>query len=448
MFENKKFPALPEKLARLITFPTISAYAEEMEDASVFKAFIDELSRLFPLVHSKLERITPSTRSLLYTWTGSDPSLAPVILCAHYDVVPEQDSSKWRHGPFSGEIAEGAVWGRGAQDIKVLLASILESAESLLSEGFSPRRTIFFAFGGDEEVGGQRGAAAIAARLRQLGVKASFLLDEGGPISADMISFALRPIALVSVAEKGYVDLLVQTGGEPGHASMPPRHTAPGKLARALCAIESQLPPPRLSATTKSFLQFLAPHSRQPYRWLFGNLGLTAWLLGRIFTATAMTNALVRTTTAITMLEGSSKENVLAEAATATINSRILPGETVASTIERLERLTSRFGASILAKHPGHEVEPSSESGTDHEGWLAIQKALKTSHPEAACVPFLFSAATDTKHYRDIVEATYRFTALPQTNSDLKGVHGYNEKVRLEDLDACAVFYSSLLSGL
>ncbi len=448
MLEHMKFPALPKKLSRLISFPTVSAYEEAMEDASAFKGFTDELPVLFPLVHSRLERTAPSTRSLLYAWAGSDPSLPPVILCAHFDVVPAHDTSKWRHGPFSGEIAEGAVWGRGAQDIKVLVASILEAAEQLIAEGFSPWRTVYFAFGGDEEVGGTRGAASIAARLRQLGIRASFLLDEGGPVSVGMLSFATRPIALVSVAEKGYVDLLVETRGEPGHASMPPRKTAPGNLARAICAIESRMPPPRLSKTTRAFLKFLAPHSRQPYRWLFNNLGFTAPLIGWAFTSSPSTNALVRTTTAVTMLEASTKENVLAETARATINSRILPGETTKSTIERLENLASRFGASVRAKHPGHEVEPSAESGTDHEGWLAIVGALKTSHPDAACVPFLFSAATDTKHYRNVVEATYRFTALPQSTEDLKGVHGYDEKVRLEDLDACAVFYTSLISGL
>jgi carboxypeptidase PM20D1 len=448
MLEHTKYPALPEKLARLISYPTISAYNESLEDASAFSGLVEALPALFPKLHSRLEKAMPSTRSLLYTWVGSDPALAPAILCAHFDVVPPGDLEKWRHGPFSGDIAEDAVWGRGAQDIKVLMASIMEAVEELIASGFAPRRTIYLAFGGDEEVGGHRGASAIAASLEKRGVKASFLLDEGGPISVGMLSFATRPIALVSVAEKGYVDILIETRGEPGHASMPPRQTAPGKLARAITAIESRLAPPRLGKSTTAFLKFLAPHSKQPYKWIFGHLGLTAPLVRRVFTLSPTTNALVRTTTAITMLEGSAKENMLAEKASATVNSRILPGDTTDTAIARLEALVSRYGATVKAKHPGHEVQPSSESDTDHEGWKAIVGALGVSHPEAAGVPFLFSAATDTKHYRNLVGATYRFTALPQTDEDLKGVHGYNERVRLKDLDDCARFYASLISGL
>ena len=442
------YPVLPEKLSALIRLPTISAYTPEEEDEGAFSSLKTRLSELFPGVHASMDKEEPSPRSLLFTWKGSDPSLKPVLLCAHFDVVPAANPEHWKHGPFSGDIAEGAVWGRGAQDIKVLLASIMEVCENLLAEGFRPRRTIYLAFGGDEEVGGIRGAGTIAAHLASRGVKASFLLDEGGPISLGMLSFVQRDIALIGVAEKGYIDLALQAKGTGGHASMPPKATAPGNLARAIAAIEANPAKARLTKTLQSFLVRLAPEAKQPYRFLFSNLWLTKVLILKAFDSAPTTNALIRSTNAVTMLEGSSKENVLADKAEATVNVRILPGESSAGIIGRIGELAKPFGVEVRAKHEGHEVEPSGESGTDHEGWKFIEAALALTHPEAACVPFLFSAGTDTKHYRNVVQAMYRFSCLPQSQEDLAGVHGDNEKVRLGDLDRCARFYAALISSL
>ena len=448
---QKPLPAysgLPGKLSALIRLPTVSAYTAEEEDEEAFSALKARLAELFPGIHAAMAREEPSPRSILFTWKGSDPGLKPVLLCAHFDVVPAGNLAHWKHGPFSGDIADGELWGRGAQDIKVLLASIMEAAENLLASGFRPRRTIFLAFGGDEEVGGMRGAGAIAALLARKGVKASFLLDEGGPISLGMLSFVKRDIALIGVAEKGYIDLALRAKGTGGHASMPPKTTAPGNLARAIAAIEANPAKARLTKTLESFLVRLAPESSQPYRFLFANLWLTKSLILKTFGAAPTTNALIRTTNAVTMLEGSAKENVLADKAEATVNVRILPGESSAGVIGRIGALAKPFGVDVSSKHEGHEVEPSGESGTDHEGWKFIEAALALSHPEVTCVPFLFSAGTDTKHYRNVVEAMFRFSCLPQSQQDLSGVHGDNERVRLEDLDRCAGFYAKLISSL
>ena len=442
------YPELPKKLSALVRLRTVSYYSQSEEDEEAFSRLKGELPALFPLVHATMTRDEPSDRALLYTWKGKNDRLAPVILCAHFDVVPVADLAGWKHDPFAGEIIDGEVWGRGTQDIKVLMASALEAAEALIGQGFSPQRTIYFAFGGDEEVGGQRGAAAIARHLAAKGIKASFLMDEGGPISVGMLSFAARPLALIGVAEKGYADLRLRARGEGGHASMPPRRTAPGDLARAIAAVEAHPAPARLTRTVKSFLARLAPESRQPYRFLFSQLWITAPLIIKALSASPTTNALIRTTTACTMLKGSPKENVLADSAEATLNVRILPGQTSEEVVARLARLVAPFGADVSIKHEGHVVEASDESGTDHEGWKAIETALRVSHPEVACLPFLFSAATDTKHYRDIVGATYRFTALIQSPEDLKGVHADNEKVRIADLDRCADFYGKLIESL
>ncbi len=445
---SPRYPDLARKLSRLVSCPTVSAYDSADEDESAFSRLKEALPALFPGIHAAAELEEPSSRALLYTWAGSEPELEPVILCAHFDVVPPGDPGKWKRGAFSGEIAEGCIWGRGTQDIKVLLASILEAADRLAGKGFKPRRTIYLAFGGDEETGGTRGAAAIAARLKERNVKASFLLDEGGPIALGLLSFVRKPLALVGVAEKGYLDLRLSAAGKGGHASMPPSQTAPGSLAKAICSIERHPSPARLTKTIRSFILSLSKEAAQPYRFLFSNLWLSAPALIAAFGAAPTTNALIRTTRACTMLQASPKENVLADKAEATINIRILPGETVEGTVQRVSKLVTPFGVEVSPKHPGHEVEPSEESSADSEGWESIRSALAISHPEAACLPFLFSAGTDTKHYRALVRDTYRFTCVPQDSEDLKGVHGENEKLRMEDLDRCCLFYESLLRSL
>jgi carboxypeptidase PM20D1 len=437
-----------EKLAAVIRFATISSWDQASEDGAAFASLIAALPGLFPHAHQVLERELRGDRAILYTWKGLEPSLEPAILCAHFDVVPADDAPEWSHGPFSGDIAEGAVWGRGSQDIKVTLVSALEAAERLVARGFTPRRTIHFAFGGDEEIGGGRGAASIAAELSRRGIRASFLLDEGGPVAKGMLAMADRPLALVGIAEKGHMDLRLEARGSGGHASMPPRRTATGDLARAVAALEASPSATRLGFTVRSFLDRLAPFVSFGYRLLFRNLWLFGGLVKLVFAARPTTAALIRTTRATTMLEGSPKENVLADRATAIVNVRILPGEDSSGVLSEVVRIVGRFGVTVEAAHPYDVVEPLPESKLDTEGWRAIEAALGAAFPEAAMLPFLFSAATDTRHYRDIARDIYRLTPLLQTEEDLAGVHGRDERVEVANLRRCLRFYETLIAGL
>ena len=439
---------IEDELALCVRRATISSYERGQEDDSAFAAFKKDLRALYPKVHAALERREIGDRALLYTWKGSQNGLKPVILCAHFDVVPADDAAEWRHGPFSGDIVDGELWGRGTQDIKLMLVSALGAAERLLGEGFAPKRTILFAFGGDEEIGGNRGAGRIGVELERLGIKASFLLDEGGPVSKGMLAFADRPLALVGIAEKGYLDVLLEAEGKGGHASMPPRRSAAGNLARAVAAIEAQPSPARLGYTVRSFLGRLSPYVPLAYRVLFRNLWLTSPLVKLAFSRAPTTNAMLRTTAAPTMLSGSAKENVLADRAWANINMRILPGESVEGTLERVSRIVAPFGVKASPHHPAQAVEPLPESPVDHEGYRAIEAALAQAFPEAAAVPFLFSAGTDTKHYRKVTEAMYRFSPIAQTSADLAGIHGRDERVEVGNLRRCALFYKRLLAAL
>jgi len=452
-------PALPESaleaaagvedaLAAVVRRPTVSYYDRSAEDEEAFAALKRDLVGLFPEVHATMAREEIGDRALLYTWRGRDETLEPVLLCAHFDVVPAEDAELWKHPPFSGDIAEGCVWGRGCQDIKLMLVSALHAAERLIDEGFVPRRTILFAFGGDEEIGGDRGARRVGEALAARGVRASFLLDEGGPISDGMLPFADRPLALVGIAEKGYMDLTVEAEGSGGHASMPPRRSAVGNLARAVADIEDSPSAARLGYTVRAFLEGIAPYSPFGMRFLFRNLWLSGGLLKAVFARSPATSAMIRTTCAPTMLQGSAKENVLADKARANINVRILPGERSAGVIARLDRLARRRGASIRLEHPESLVEPLPESPVDHDGYRAIAAALERSFPDAASVPFLFSAGTDTKHYLGAVGAMYRFSPVKQTSEQLEGVHGRDERVEVGNLRRCELFYKCLMERL
>lgn len=436
-----------DRLAALIRIPTVSRFEAAEEDAGAFELLPEKVLGLYPLVRERLLRDDVGKRAMLFEWPGSDASLGPVILAAHYDVVPPGDESLWNRPPFSGELAEGFVHGRGAQDVKVTMVSALEAVERLLARGFVPKRTIFLAFGGDEETGGGRGAAAIAARLRERGIKASFLLDEGGFVALGMLAFADRPLALVGVAEKGYVDVALHASGSGGHASMPPRHTAAGIVARAVALSEAKPFPARITTTLARFLESLAPYAPFAYRLLFRNLFITAPVVKAAFSAAPTTNALIRTTTAATMLSASDKENVLPDKARAVLNVRVLPGSDVASVMTRLGKLAARAGARADFAHHGHAVEPLPESPVDHDGYRCIEACVRDVFPEAGTVPFMFTAGTDTKHYIDIAEAIYRFEPVVQSQEDLGGVHGANERLSVDNVRRCCLFYETLIAG-
>lgn len=436
------------RLAALVRVATVSHFDKAMEDPEAFSHFRAALFAAYPLSASRLLWAEVGPRAILGEWPGSDASLPPSILCAHYDVVPAGEEAAWSFPPFAGDVADGYVRGRGSQDTKVTLSGIMEACERLLALGFTPKRTVYLAFGGDEETGGLEGAARIADLLRSRGVKAGFLLDEGGVVARGIIGFAKRPVALVGISEKGYVDVAVEAAGVAGHAAMPPRHTAAGVVSKAVKAVEDHPFPTAMTYTLKGFLNALSPYVSPAYRWLFSNLFLTSPLVRRALAASQSTNALVRTTAAATMLSASDKENVLPRKARAVFNVRILPGGTVGQALARIERLASRHGARASFAHHGHANEPLPESPLDHEGYRAIELALGKAHPEAACVPFLFMAATDTKHYRSVAEAMYRLTPISQDAKELAGIHGVDERVSVENARRCCLFYESLIASL
>jgi len=409
-----------ERFAGALRFPTISM-AEVAPDTATFLGLHDYLTATYPRVHGTLSREVVSGLSLLYEWTGSDPSLKPMLLMGHLDVVPPipGTEAEWTHPPFEGRIADGFVWGRGAMDDKVSVISILEAIEGLLADGFAPRRTLYLAFGHDEEVGGGQGARAIATHLDEEGVSDyALVVDEGGAI----------------------------VEGPGGHSSTPPAHTNIGVLSAAISRLENRPFPARFGGASREMFRFLTPEMPFGLRLAFSNLWLTRGLVTRLLVRAPQTGAMVRTTTAVTIIEGGVKDNVLPIEARAVVNHRILPGESVESVVERVRSVIDdeRVQVSIYA---GMSQEPSPVSSTGTWGFRTVERSLRQGVPEPdlEVAPYLVIAGTDAKYYGTRSESVYRFLPARMEADALERIHGTNERLEISNLELSIRFFQQLI---
>jgi len=419
------------RLARAVQFRTVSYQDVSQVDHGEFDGLHAFLRAAYPGVFSTLEVETVNGYSLLIRWPGSDPGLEPILFTAHMDVVPVEPGTEgdWEHPPFAGVVAGGRVYGRGTLDDKQGMLGLLEAAEQLLAEGFEPRRGIVFAFGHDEEIGGNRGAGNIAGRMRELGLHFDWMVDEGGMVIADNPLLPDRPLAMVDVAEKGYLTLTLVATGEGGHSSNPPQTSTIGRLASALARIEANPFPPRLVDPVREMFEGIAPHVGQPERFVFGNLWLTGGLVARRMAGDRLTQPFVRTTTALTLVNAGIKENVVPQRAEAKVNFRLLPGDTPETVVSRIGEIVNDPQVGISYDR-WQDQPPGSDSGS--EGFGVIGRAVNAVYPEAVVVPSLLMATTDTRHYIDLARNQYRFHGVMIASSQATSIHGTNEFITVE----------------
>jgi carboxypeptidase PM20D1 len=433
------------RLAGAIRFPTISHEGGAKVDDAAFRGLHQYLAQSFPRVHSSLRREVVAGYSLLYTWPGTNPQFPPILLMSHTDVVPVEPGTEkaWTHPPFSGRIVDGHVWGRGAMDDKAGVMGILEAVELLLAKGFRPERTVYLAFGHDEEVGGAKGAAVLAALLERRRVRPDFILDEGGIIAEGIVPGVKPPIALISTAEKGYVTVELVAEAEGGHSSMPPRTTAIGKLAEAVRRLEESPMPARIDGATRRSLEYLAPEMPFANRMFLANLWVFGPLALRQFGAEPASNARIRTTMAATVFQGGIKENVLPSRARAVVNFRILPGDTIEDVLRHVRKTV---GPSIKVAVTGSfPTEPSPESDVRGPEFGLLQRTIAQVFPGMLVSPNLLSGGTDTKHYRKLTRNVYRFVPARVRENDLARIHGTNERIAVENYGEAVRFYAQLL---
>jgi carboxypeptidase PM20D1 len=435
-----------QRLAGSIRLPTISHQDPAQLDSAAFQALHRYLEAQFPRAHSELQREVVATHSLLYTWLGTDPSLKPIMLMGHMDVVPVEPGTEaqWEEAPFGGRVANGFVWGRGAIDNKSAVLGTLEAVEMLLDEGFRPARTVYLAYGHDEEVGGTRGAQAIAALLAQRGVELEMVLDEGGVIGDGLLPGVSSPTALVGIAEKGYVSLELSARAPGGHSSLPPAESAIGILGLAVARLEENPFPARLDGPTRQMFDRVGPRLPVIQRAAFANLWLTRPLVLSKLEETPTTNAMVRTTTATTIFRAGTKENVLPSQARAVVNFRILPGDSIAGVIDHV-RWAIDDPRVAVRRVGAFWAEPSPVSSTRSRTYQALERTIRSVAPDVVVAPYLVVVVADARYFRDLSSNIFRFLPVRLKPRDLARMHGTNERLATADYEQAIRMYRQLI---
>ncbi|MDR1894914.1 MAG: M20/M25/M40 family metallo-hydrolase [Spirochaetales bacterium] len=429
-------PDALERLAGAVRIPTVCNLNYSLTDFGPFDNFVAYLKESFPLFHKTCELTRINTYGLIYRWKGSNPGLKPMLLTAHYDVVPAE--GQWKHPPFSGAQAEGKIWGRGTLDIKSQLTAHLEAAEDLMRSGFVPPRDFYFVYGQDEEIGGANGAVKMAEYLEAQGIRLEGVLDEGGIAALDVIRGVSFPLALVGIGEKGFCNYRWTLKGSGGHSSMPPAHTALGRAASLICRIEANPARARLIGPTRALLASVAGEMGFAVRMAVANLWLFKPLLLKILSKNPTTNALIRTTFAATMARGSSAPNVLPQEAEIIINARLLPGETVDSTADYLSGLARDEQFSLEKNTPS---EPSPISPDSSPLFLYLKNIIAEVYPNVLTTPYLVVGATDSRHYYRVCDNVYRFTPMLLSNAEKNTMHNVDEAISIENYGRMIHFY-------
>ena len=447
----------PEQAARLahaIGFRTLTVTARDPSTDPALPpllAFWDFLRREFPLSARHLHWEAISELALLLTWEPGRGEAAPAILLyAHADVVPAGDESAWSHGPFSGDIADGFIWGRGALDDKNALLAGLEAVEGLLAEGFTPARTVYLAFGADEETDGERGARVIAQALAERGMRLACVFDESSIISHGSIPFIKKPIAMIGVAEKGFANVEIIVRGKSGHAAMPGRHTAAGALSAVVAAIERRPFPLRLTGTVARFFRSLAPHARGPLGLALRFLRPLWPLLRGVLAADPAVATLFRTTQAVTILRAGDKANVIPGEARAVLNLRTLPGDTAESARLRVDRLSRRHLPSGFTLETGflastEASDPVPEKPLGRDLWQAVSESIAEIAPDAIVAPFMAIMLSDSRKFAAIADAIVRFLPVVLDPGEVTRIHGVDERISFENYGRMIAFCRSVI---
>lgn len=439
--------AAASRLAGALRFQTVSSFETPDQNATEFSKLHSYLEQTFPKAHATLQREVVGGHSLLYTWAGSDSKQPPILLMAHQDVVaisPGTEKS-WQVPPFEGVIKDGFVWGRGSWDDKGNLLAIMEAVEALTASGFKPRQTVYLAFGHDEEVSGQRGAKAMAALLQSRGVRLAFVLDEGMIITEGIMKGLDKPVALIGVAEKGYVTLFLKHTAAPGHASMPPRTSAIGTMSTALARIEGAQFPASISGVAQEMFGTIAPEMPLMNRVLLSNLWLFGPLVRRELEKAPSTNAMLRTTTALTIVNAGNKDNVMPGSVEAAVNFRLLPGDTQAGVIDHVRKVVANE-AIVITPFAGN-AEPSRVSPADSPAYRLLNRTVRETFPGTLVAPGLMVGGTDSRHFEAISDNVYRFSPVRARAEDLPRFHGTNERISIANYAELIAFYQRLLAN-
>jgi carboxypeptidase PM20D1 len=426
-------------LRELLAIPTVGTAESDR--------FIETVRRLYPRIAKQLEFELVDGHTMLIRWPGTGAG-APAVLMAHYDVVPASDDG-WEHPPFAAEVTgEGedrVLWGRGTLDDKGALVAILEGVEDALGRGFTPANDIWLSFGHDEETFGT-GAATAVDLLEQRGVRPALVLDEGGAIVEGVFPGVAKPVAVVGVAEKGIATVTLTVTQQGGHASAPPRVPATVRLSRAVERLNAHPFTPRLTEAVRGMNRVMGREAKGGIGSAFRVFGGFGPFVTRLFARMGdETRAITRTTAVVTMIEAGHAPNALPERAVATINVRILPGETCETVIAHIRRAVAD---DLVVVELVHGVDPSVASPASGPAWDLLERTILARHPGAVVTPYLMLGATDSRHFTRISDQVYRFSPFEMTSDERTGLHAMNERIRVRTFLDGVEFYRTLIAEL
>lgn len=432
-----------DSLIKAIRCKTVSNTDEKLTDWNEFEKLHKVFEKQYPLLHKILSVRKVGKAGLIYTWQGSDPSLKPIALIGHQDVVPVQEEKlkDWTHPPFEGEIADGFIWGRGSTDMKNHVVGILESVETLLEEGYKPKRTVIICLGYNEELLDTEDASApmLSRALENDGIKLESVLDEGGAIlDLDVPHVIKQRIAGVGIAEKGYCDFEISVDAKGGHSSTPPKHSAVGELSKAILDLENHQFPAKITREMKVIVDTIARNTKLPVRLIGCNMFVLLPALRPILASIPPVASVMRTTTAVTMTNGSPQANVLPQKASATVNFRILPGDTIADVEKHIRKVIRNKDVNI--KLLGGN-EPSVVSPTDTPTMKTISKICCGLFGTGIPAPFVVMGATDARHYQNVTNQIYRFSPFVMSPEILLLAHGTDERIPVDCLENGIKFF-------
>lgn len=444
-FKARDFDAetVANHLSEAVQIPTVSMIGEY---EGVDKPFFDYhkfLEKTYPLIHKSAEKTIVNGYSLVYLFKGKDRSLRPGAFLAHQDVVPAPTEG-WEVDPFSGEIKDGFIWGRGTQDMKGTQIALLEGMEKLLSEGFVPDRDVYFFFGHDEEPWTEEGAPKIAKWLKESGIELEFLVDEGGTIVDGKMIGVDKLFGLIATCEKGNMNMKLTVEKSGGHASNPSKPAAAAILGKALVKLDKHPMPSKWTPATKLTFKMLAPHMKFPIKFILVNRDIFGPLLKFVFKKIPLTNALISTTFAQTMLKGSDAENVIPPKVQANINTRIVTGVTRREVLAYTQNL---LGKKVKIEAIGG-TEATAVSPIDVKPWDDLNIAIKQIFPTMVTAPYMFIANSDSRYFGEVCKNIYRFTPFLMTLDDQKRIHALNERVSVESMVTASQFFTQCIEQM
>lgn len=430
--------AYAEGLSRMIQAETVSQ--KDAFDRAKFDRFHTLLRELFPTLFSRAQ-VEDFDGSLLLRLCGTG-SGAPILLMNHHDVV--EACGDWKYPPFSGEIAEGRVWGRGTLDTKGGLWAMLEACEELLCEGWRPGCDVYFLTTCNEETSGA-GADCISRELEARGIRFSFVLDEGGMILDEPIGGAKGQYAMVGVGEKGCADLKFIARSNGGHASTPPKNSPLVRLGKFMAAVEkSNIFKAELSPTVRATLKSLSASMSGPMKLFLGHPTLFAPLLSRVMpSVSSAAGAMLKTTVAFTMAAGSEGTNVLPQEAWVVGNMRYSHHQGGKNSIEAITRLAKKYDIETVVLSSGVDSPLSPHDG---DAFALITRAVEASYPTVKVAPYVMNAASDSRFLSRVCDNCLRFAPFAISDEQLASVHGINESVDIETLAPAVHFYRLILS--